>query len=173
MDSRFPIGRTISVDELNRDPYPVYDRLLASEPVSYVPALELYFMTRYDDVCTILRDTGNFLVGTERSLVFDIFGTHMMTVEGDEHYRHKSAYRPLFLPTAIRPNLEPQIAAHVDYLIDDLSERSEVELREAFSSRLPVMTMLSLFGVDVGGLVTAYPCQCAGGTAPDGRGDSA
>ena len=33
------IGETISVEDLDTDPYPIYARLRAEEPVSWVPAV--------------------------------------------------------------------------------------------------------------------------------------
>ncbi len=107
----------------------------------------MYFVTRYEDVATILQDTDHFVVGTGRSTVYDTFGEHMMTVEGELHDFYKRAHQPFFMPVATGDNLEDQIRAHVDQLIDGFEGKGEVELRAAFASRLPVLTMLSLFGL--------------------------
>ena len=146
---KYPIGASINLDELSRDPFPIYARLREMEPISYVPALEMYFLTGYGDVRDVLQDNKHFIVGTERSLSYDIFGSHMMTVEGDDHTRYKSAHQKFFLPPAIRATLEDQIAPHVDSLIDGFAQDGEVDLRKSFASRLPVLTMLSLFGLDL------------------------
>ncbi len=107
----------------------------------------MYFVTRYEDVTTILQDTEHFVVGTERSTVFDTFGEHMMTVEGEPHDFYKRAHQPFFMPTTIRDTLEDQIRAHIDLLIDGFEAQAEVEFRAAFASRLPILTMLSMFGL--------------------------
>ncbi len=146
---QFPIGATVEPDELSKDPYPVLAALRESEPVSYVPALNMYLVTRYDDAQAVLQDNDNYVVGTEGSLILDIFGEHMMTVEGDKHLRFKGAHRPFFLPPSIRENLEPDIAVHVDSLIDGFADEGAIELRSAFTSRLPVLTMLTLFGMEL------------------------
>lgn len=147
--ARFPLGNAISLEDLRQDPYPILAGLREKEPVSYVSALNLYFITGYEDVCAILQDTESYIVGTEHSLVFDIFGEHMMTVEGEKHQRFKSAHQKFFLPPTIRENVEPPILAHTDNLIDNFVNDGEVELRSNFSSRLPVLTMLSLFGLNL------------------------
>jgi cytochrome P450 len=143
----FPFGAAIDLAELARDPYPTYAKLRELEPVSFVPALNMYLVTRYDDVTAILKDTTHFVVGTEHSTVFDTFGEHMMTVEGERHDHYKRAHQPFFLPATIRDNLEGRIREHADALIDEFVAKGEVELRSAFSSRLPVLTMLSMFGL--------------------------
>ena len=137
----------IDLVELARDPYPIYAKLRESQPVCFVPELKMYFVTRYDDVTAILQDSEHFVVGTERSTVFDTFGEHMMTVEGERHDAYKRAHQPFFLPATIRDNLEQQIRDHANQLIDGFADESEVELRAAFASRLPVLTMLSMFGL--------------------------
>ena len=49
-------GETITLEELERDPYPIYARLRDEEPVSWVPAVQLWLVTRYDDVRTVCLD---------------------------------------------------------------------------------------------------------------------
>jgi cytochrome P450 len=147
--ARFPIGESIDLDDLVRDPYPIYARLRASEPVTYIPSLNMYFVTRYDDVKAILQDTENFVVGTENSTILDTFGEHMMTVEGDLHDRYKAAHQPFFMPAKVRDALECRIGRHVDELIDEFARKGEVEFRGAFASRLPILTMLSMFGLSL------------------------
>ena len=148
-DTDFPIGRSIDLGTLAADPFPIYAQLLEHEPVSYVPALRMYFVTRYADVCELLQDDRHFVVGTDNSVIFDIFGSHMMTVENPEHDRLRKPHQPFFLPPAVRQNLESGIRAHADRLIDGFAADGEVDLRQAFASRLPVLTMLTLFGLDL------------------------
>lgn len=148
IDQRFPIGSSIDLGELDRDPFPIYARLRESEPISYVPALKMYLVTRYKDAEAVMQDTQRFIVGTEKSTVFDTFGAHMMTVEGDLHTRYKGAHREFFLPKTIRSQLEGHILEHTGQLIDEFEARGEIDLRPDFASRLPILTMLSLFGLD-------------------------
>jgi len=139
----------IDLAELERDPYPIYARLREEKPVCWVPELCMYFVTRYADVVAILQDDKRFVVGTERSTVFDTFGEHMMTVEGERHDRYKQAHQSFFTQQMIRGTMERQIRQHVDSLIDGFEELKAVEMRAAFATRLPVLTMLSLFGLSL------------------------
>ena len=146
---RFPIGASIELDELSHDPFPIYAQLRELEPVSFVPALNMYFVTRYDDVRKVMEDDEHYVVGTEASVVYDIFGKHMMTVEDPLHAHYKGVHQGFFLPPTIRASLEDRIREHADKLIDSFPESGEVELRNVFASRLPILTMLSLFGLDL------------------------
>ena len=44
------IGESITLEALERDPYPIYAALREDEPVSWVPAVGLWLVTRHDDV---------------------------------------------------------------------------------------------------------------------------
>ncbi len=40
----------VTVEGLERDPYPIYARLRSEAPVAYLPAVNLWFVTRFKDV---------------------------------------------------------------------------------------------------------------------------
>ena len=42
------------------DPYPVYAALRRDAPVTYVPGLDLWVVTRYDDVVAVVKDDETF-----------------------------------------------------------------------------------------------------------------
>lgn len=44
------VGESIALEDLERDPYPIYERLRDEEPVTFVPAVGLWLVTRHDDV---------------------------------------------------------------------------------------------------------------------------
>lgn len=143
-------GASVTPEALSADPYPFYTRMREEEPVSWVPALNMYFVTRYEDVRTIMQDDIHYVVGTENSLIYDVLGKHMMTVEGELHNRYKGAHQRFFLPPAVRASLDDRMRDHANTLIDGFAADGETEMRAAFASRLPVLTMLTLFGLDAG-----------------------
>lgn len=144
---QFPVGAAITLDELDTNPYPAYRRLREQEPVSWIGALDMYYVTRYEDVQNVLRDTENYVVGTEHSTLMDTLGLHMLTTEGEQHDLYKNPLLPLFRTGAVREAMEAAITEHVGKLIDGFVADGRVELRSAFARRLPVLTILSLFGL--------------------------
>lgn len=143
----YPIGASVTLADLARDPYPTYARMQVNEPISWVSVLGMYYVVRYEHVQAILKEPARFSVGTEHSTLFDTFGTHMLTVDDGRHERYRAAFQPFFLPSAVRGEVEKQIRDHVDRLLDEFESRKQVELRHAFASRLPILTMLSLLGL--------------------------
>jgi len=85
---RFPLGYAVELQELDRDPYPVFARLAAQEPISWIRALDMWYVVGYENVRTALADPRLTTV-SERSTIYDTFGEHMLTSEGDVHDRYR------------------------------------------------------------------------------------
>lgn len=148
---RFPIGATVSLEALDADPYPIYAALREHEPVSWAPQLKMWLITRHDLVSSVLMDGETFQVGSEASLIEQIFGEQMLSTEGTLHRRYRpSSLQAAFAPKAIRTRARDIIERHVSNLLDALPTGQAVDLREHFAARLPILTMLSLFGLDEG-----------------------
>ncbi|MEM1111591.1 MAG: cytochrome P450 [Pseudomonadota bacterium] len=145
--ARFPLGHGITLAALDEDPYPTYRALQIEEPITWCEASGMYLLTRYQDVRAVLLDTERYVSGTEHSLISDTFGDQMLSLEGTAHRACKQPLLPLFRPQAVRDRLERAIEAHADFLIRQFADQGSADLRSTFASRLPVLTMLSLFGL--------------------------
>ena len=122
--ARFPIGHEITLAELDHNPYPAFARLREHEPISWIPAVNMWYVVGYEDVRTALLDTVRMSTASAQSTIFDTFGAHVLTTEGATHDRYRQALRHPFTPTFIRAHLEPAIAAAAIVLIDELQKRA-------------------------------------------------
>ena len=143
----FPLGALVSLESLARDPYPILAALRAEEPVSWVPNPGMWFVTRYDDCVAILKDTGIFTTHSPNSTILGAFGPQMLSLDGPEHRRHRGPCNAVFWPKTVRETLAARIRERVARLVDDFSSRGEVELREAFASRLAVEVVALALGI--------------------------
>jgi hypothetical protein len=125
----FPVGASVDLLELSRDPYPIYGLLQAREPISWIEALGMWYVTRYEDVRAILMDSDNFTTACEKSLIFDTFGSQMLTTEGAEHERYRRAVQPHFSLGFIRKNLESAIEVSARALVAGFKDKGLIELR--------------------------------------------
>jgi cytochrome P450 len=125
----------------------MFARLLEREPISWVPALNMWYVVGYDDVRAALLDTTRLTTMSAQSTIFDTFGAHMLTTEGETHDRYRQATRHPFAPNFIRTHLEPAIVAAAAALIDQFQERGQADLRSMFASRLPIQVILLVCGL--------------------------
>ena len=74
---------TTTVEELERDPYPVYARLRREAPVAWMPAVGLWFVTRWQDLVDAAEDPVRFPAALPGSpLDRTCGGPTVLTVDG-------------------------------------------------------------------------------------------
>src|SRR3954453_14798450 len=66
MPTAFPLGAEVTLAALEEDPHPVHARLREREPVSWLPVLGGWLITRRDLALAAMRDPATFTVEDER-----------------------------------------------------------------------------------------------------------
>ena len=137
--ARFPLGAALTVDTLDRDPHPALAQLRATEPVSWVPALDGWLVTRHDLAVAVMRDPARFTVQDDRFSTARLVGPSMLSLDGSEHDRHRGAFAAPFRPAAVRDHFARATQAETDAVLDELAPRGEADLSVRHrSERLPV-----------------------------------
>ena len=144
---RFPVGASVRLADLDRDPYPILARLREEEPVSWVPETSMWFVTRRSDILAILRDARRFTTEAERSTIRDIFGAHMMTTDGDVALRYKRACLHAFRADVLLREMGPWVRARARELVD---AGFELDLMDAVATPLAVASALRVLGLSEG-----------------------
>ncbi len=143
----FPIGASITVDQLTDSPYDALASLRASEPVSWVPATNAWFVTRRDLAIEAMKDAERFTVDDERFTTAQVLGTSMLSLDGPEHERHRRAFVKPFRPKFLRDELQGRIAARAERLMAQ-TMAGKRELRTGLAGPLAVETILDVLGLD-------------------------
>lgn len=112
-------SETISIDDLDRDPYPVYARLRAEDPIAPVPAANCWFATRWTDVETIARHSDFTAVSPEAPVNVAFGQPNVLTSDGPMHQALRGGIEPHYRPkrvadyieTLVRPIAEAQLKA--------------------------------------------------------------
>jgi cytochrome P450 len=141
------IGETIDVESLERDPYPIYARLRADEPVSWVESVGLWLVTRWDDVTFVDVRPELFTAETEPSTLNRTFGKNLLGSEGSYHDRIRSIIEPAFRPGAVRQYATDVIAPLAHELIDTFVDRGGVDLAHAFCEPFSVRVLKNVLGL--------------------------
>ena len=147
-----PIGEQISLALLHDNPYPTFEALLAHEPVSWVPALKMWLVTRRDDVIAILKDPATFTNESEHSLIEDTLGRMMLTIDGAAHRRLRNPFAAPFRPRLLRRQYTEVITEATHRLIDDLIDENDegvVDLDKVFSDRLALYAVTEVLGLPI------------------------
>ena len=142
----FPKGAGLDVATLTASPYESLAAMRITEPVSWVPALGAWFVTRRDLAIEAMLDADRYTVDDERFTTARVLGTSMLNLDGPEHKRHRRAFVKPFRPKFVREELEARIAEHAVQLVAASLARSR-ELRTEVAGPLAVETILDVLGL--------------------------
>jgi len=137
----------LSLEDLDLDPYPVFHRLRRDHPVAWVEPLGMWFVTRHDDVLEVLRDPEHFTTDAPGSTIRDTFGAQMLSVDGDDQRRYKSACAAPFNSRAVREGASALVQARVGRLLDAVAPHHGAELRSALAGPLALYTVATVLGI--------------------------
>jgi cytochrome P450 len=142
------VGETVTLDQLEDDPYPVYERLRDTEPVSWVPAVGLWLVTRYEDVRRVDVTPEVFTAATTPSTLNRTMGVNMLGSEGPDQERIRRVTEEPFRPDAVEDRMRGSIPELAHDLIDGFVERGEADLFTEFCDPMSVRSLRSMLGMD-------------------------
>jgi cytochrome P450 len=146
--------------EVHADPYPLYRRLRAEDPV-HAGGPGLWLLTRYADVAAVLRDprmsrdprsSTQFRLVRGASAGADPWqdeAPSMLFVDPPDHTRLRTLVNKAFTPPAIA-RLRARVEELVAELLDRVAEVGEMDVVDQLAYPLPVTVICELFGVPPG-----------------------
>nr|AIL50160.1 putative cytochrome P450 [Streptomyces aureus] len=143
----FPLGAATTLAELARDPHPRLALLRAQEPVSWLPELNGWLVTRRDLALGVMRDAETFTVDDPRFSTAQVVGPSMLSLDGDQHARHREPFTAPFRPREVREGFASFIERETGRLITALEPAGAVELRRAFAGPLAVAVVTEALGL--------------------------
>jgi cytochrome P450 len=143
----FPLGASATIAELTGDPHPLLWRLREDEPVSWLPALGGWLVTRHDLALRVMRDSETFTVDDPRFSTARVVGPSMLSLDGAEHRRHRDPFSQAFRGAAATARLEAFAAAEAARLVAVLQPAGRAELRRGLAGPLAVAVVAELLGL--------------------------
>ena len=140
--------------EFYADPYPTYRALREHEPVKLLPNGS-YFLTRYDDLVGAYKNTKLFSSDKKKeflpkyggdSLLYEHHTTSLVFNDPPAHTRVRRLIMGALSPRAIA-EMEPDLVALVDRLLNTIAAKGRVELIGDFASAIPVQVIGNLLDV--------------------------
>ena len=144
----FPIGAGASLEQLEQDPHVLLARLREREPVSWLPALEGWLITRRDIAMQVMRDPEHFTVDDPRFSTGQVVGSSMLTLDGEEHRRHREPFARPFRLAAVRARFAELVAQETERLIDAIEPAGGAELRRSLAGPLAVAVVTDALGFE-------------------------
>jgi cytochrome P450 len=122
-------------------------RLRERAPVSWLPALGGWLVLRRDLALQVMVDAATFTVDDPRFSTGRVVGPSMLTLDGDEHARHRAPFARPFRLQAVRERFAAIVSDEVDRLIDAMEPAGEAELRRSFAGPLATVVVTHSLGL--------------------------
>ncbi len=182
MSATFPVGSTVTLEELAEDPHPVLARLREHEPVSWVPTLGAWVVTRRDLALAVMRDPVAYTVDDPRFSTARVVGPSMLSLDGAEHRRHRDPFARAFRLDAVTERFTEIVEHEVDRLLTLVEKSPSADLRADLAGPLSVDVMVHALGLEETdpadalawyAAIVAEVTAITAGAAPDGSGKEA
>jgi cytochrome P450 len=141
------------------DPYPLYTQARREQPVFYSPRLDMWIVTRYDDICAVVKQPQRFssaealeassvLPDPVNAVIETGYLKFQSLVQTDppDHARVRGVFGKVLTPQRVAA-LEPRIRELCNQLIDDFIQDGHADLITQFAFPLPGLVICDLLGV--------------------------
>jgi cytochrome P450 len=139
----------VTVEALEADPYPIYARLRREAPVCFIPAVGLWFVTRYDDVEFVASHPVQFTAEMDDSPVDRTFGSPtIITVDGERHADLRRGLDSKYRPRQVSGYIDDLVRPIAERTLDGLAGRDRAELMADYFEPVSVLSLGTVLGIE-------------------------
>jgi cytochrome P450 len=137
------LGADLTLAEIEREPYRALERLREEEPVSWVPALGGWLVTRRELCIEVMRDPERFTVDDPRFSTAQVVGPSMLSLDGAEHRRHRDPFAAGLRRSEVMERFADSVHAQARGLVTELAGAKQAEVRRDLAGPLAVLVVAS------------------------------
>lgn len=139
----------ITVAELEADPYPFYAHLRRHQPVAFVPSVNLWMVTRWEDVEFVAKTAELFTAEVAASPVERTFGKPtILTTDGPVHKELRAGIDPKYRPKPVAAYIEDLVRPIAESYLEPLIARGSGDLMAEYFEPISTLSLARSFGFD-------------------------
>jgi len=143
-----PLDDSITIDQLTLDPYPIYKRLRAEQPVLRVKSLGRTLLTKAADTSMVKDNSELFSSDDPNTPMKRAFLAHtLMRKDGEAHKRERMAMMASLMPKTIINHWAPMYEKFVDEYIGRLSRGETVDLFGCLAGPIAARMLGEIMGI--------------------------
>ena len=140
--------RNLTVEQIETDPYAVYARLRRESPVVYVPVLNSWLVTKWEDVRRVANSPDLFSAEDDNAPVVRHFGSPaIIHTEGSVHKELRDGIAPYYAPRKVREYIDDLVRPLAEDCIRNFPASGEVDLIADYFEPISVQALAQSFGV--------------------------
>ncbi|KHL00090.1 cytochrome P450 monooxygenase [Microbacterium mangrovi] len=115
-----PVADWVTIPDLYRDPFPIYERLRAEGGVHWVPEVGRYLITSYQAVHETELAQDLYSADEEGSLQIRAMGHSMLRRDDPEHYLERKAWQPVLRPGVVKRTWTAMFRRNAERYLDEM-----------------------------------------------------
>jgi cytochrome P450 len=143
---REPTDARVTIDALDRDPYPIYRRLRDESPVCWVPAVSAWLVTSWAAGTHVAANPQAFGAPSDSPLRRTL-GENVITVDAHAHARLRSAMEPRLHRTSVAEYAPELVRRIAQEQWKQVAGRTAVELMGEFFEPIAVRALAEVMGI--------------------------
>ena len=144
-----PVEERVTLDDLTRDPYPIYRRMRAETPIVDVPAARRIFLTKAKHTRMVKDNAELYSSDDPKTPMERAFQAHtLMRKDGDEHRRERMAMQKAFSPKVIKTDWAELYAKIASDYLDRLPRGETVDLFKDLCGPVAARILAHILGLD-------------------------
>ena len=144
-----PYSDSLTLSSLEKDPDPILAELRKYEPVCFVPALEMWFITKWEDVAFMESHPEIFSADTNPSFLARALGPNMLTMDKPNSSKARNAMLPAFQAGGVAGSfVSARLPELIDQTIDQFIENGKVEIMKDFATPISASSLAIVLGLD-------------------------
>ncbi|CAG7588954.1 cytochrome P450 [Rhodococcus opacus] len=138
---------SITMEELDRDPNPIYDRLRREAPIAFVPAVGMHVVSSRDLCLQIAQDseTWSTVIAPSGGRTFGK-GT-VLAANGEQHEKIREWIDPQLRPSAVDSYVEALVRPQARSLLEGIEDLGAADIQEAYFAPISVRSVGDLMGL--------------------------
>ena len=145
-------AESITVEDLERDPYPIYEQLREESPVAFVPAINSWLATRWEDVQIVSNKPEIFSAEDDNAPVVRHFGSPaIIHTDGAVHKELRKGLAAHYMPGKVASYIDGLARPIAKQHIERLRNNGQAELMSEYFEPVSVLCLAKTLGLgDVG-----------------------
>ncbi|MCZ4534848.1 cytochrome P450 [Gordonia terrae] len=138
----------ITIEELENDPYPFYERLRKEAPVAFVPALGMHIVSTRELCTEILNDTENWPAVISAAGGRTFGPGALLNTNGPDHRALRDMVEPHLQPSAVDKYIDDLVRPFARERLAEIENDGHADIVAAYCEPVSVRALGDLLGLD-------------------------
>ncbi|QSE89431.1 cytochrome P450 [Rhodococcus pseudokoreensis] len=138
----------ITIEELEADPYPFYERLRKEAPVAFVPALGMHIVSTKELCEQIAKDADNWPAVISAAGGRTFGPGALLNTNGDDHRDLRDMVEPHLQPSAVDKYIDDLVRPFARQRLAEIENDGQADIVAAYCEPVSVRALGDLLGLD-------------------------